>query len=98
MTTDMTDATTPAKTTVETVSEGVEVSNDRTERFVVVGTNAAGATIVLEAVTDPDQWTERLTHWRKPTNSAPYNHDVHMSREVITIEYRRMHDAAHEWL
>lgn len=79
-------------------TEATEVRNDHSERFVVVGTNTDGTTIVLEAVTDPDQWTERLAHWRKPANSAPYNHDVHMSREVVTIEYRRMDDAAHQRL
>lgn len=79
-------------------AERVEVHDGHAERFVVVGTNAAGATIVLEAVADPDQWTERLAHWRTPANSAPYDQDVHMSREVVKIEYRRMHDDAHKWL
>lgn len=87
----------PAAATA-TVTERVEVHDEYAERFVVVGTNADGATIVLETVTDPGDWAERLTHWRKAANSAPYHHDVHMSREVVKIEYRRMHDDAHQWL
>lgn len=75
-----------------------EVDNSYAERYVVVGSDTDGTTIVLETVTNPEEWPERLAHWRNPANSAPYNHDVHMSREVIKVEYRRMDDGAHRWL
>lgn len=91
----MSDTTSP---TSSPTAGGAEVHDIYRERYVVVGTNAEGVTIVLEAVTDPNAWTERLAHWRTPANSAPYDRDVHMSREVVKIEYRRLDDHAYQWL
>lgn len=60
------------------------------ERLVVRGSDGTGVTVLLEQVYDGEDPAERLRVWSDPDMSAPFHHDVHLSRERVTTTYERV--------
>lgn len=59
-------------------------------RVVVRGSDAGGFTVVLEQVHDGEDPAKRLRVWSEKSVSAPFHHDVHLSRERVTTTYERV--------
>lgn len=74
-----------------------EIITDET-LYVVRGTHPDGRTIDLETLTNANDWTDRLTHWRTPGNAAPYDNNIHVATKTVVTTYQRLDDPANHTL